>query len=310
MPSTIPPSPSLYHSLLRPPILQILRAAGFQAARPTVIDTLTDLAARYLLLLAESTASHIDLSHPEVPAPNLVDVLYALREAGSLRPQLSDCEEWSRGEEDTRGVDALVGWMMGENVGGGVGEVGMGKEIRRVAGFVAAERKEVDVDVDVLEKEDYLTSLKKKHSKTGEESRYQGTAIGKDAEAHRITVEGAAEGGPRSIKQWVRQTRKRTREEDAKAAKKRAEREAKERKERERLEEAERVRKEREEEENGSSGLSSLRSSVEVEEEGEGEEEDDSSSAGDIGIKRRKRDDDDENENENEDEGSEMDVDG
>lgn len=255
-------------------------------------------------------------------------MLYALREAGSLRPQLSDCEEWSRGEEDTRGVDALVGWMMGENVGGGVGEVGMGKEIRRVAGFVAAERKEVDVDVDVLEKEDYLTcmseilflnsevdwelitwttALKKKHSKTGEESRYQGTAIGKDAEAHRITVEGAAEGGPRSIKQWVRQTRKRTREEDAKAAKKRAEREAKEREERERLEEAERVRKEREEDENGSSGLSSLRSSVEVEEE---EGEDDSSSAGDIGIKRRKRDDDDENENENGDEGSEMDVDG
>ncbi|KAI5283058.1 hypothetical protein KEM54_002456, partial [Ascosphaera aggregata] len=104
MPS-VPPSPSLYHTLLRPPIIQILRAAGFHAARPTVVDTLTDLAARYLLLLASSTAAHIDLSHPETPRPTLPDILYSLREAGAFRPQLSECEEWTKGEEDLRGVE-------------------------------------------------------------------------------------------------------------------------------------------------------------------------------------------------------------
>lgn len=34
-------------------------------------------------------------------------------------------------------------------------------------------------------------ALKKKHSKTGEESRYQGTTIGKPADATTVSVEGS-----------------------------------------------------------------------------------------------------------------------
>ncbi|KAI5292232.1 hypothetical protein KEM52_006523 [Ascosphaera acerosa] len=230
MPS-VPPSPALFHSLLRPPIIQILRAAGFQAARPTVVDTVTDLAARYLLLLARTTAAHVELAHPETPRPTLHDLLHALTEAGALQPQLRDCEEWARGGEDLRGVEALVGWMMGEHVGAAaasVAEVGMGREVRRIAGFasdvVGSDGR--DLGLESLETEDYLTSLKKKHSKTGEESRYQGTMIGKDAAGTaRVYVEGAGDGGPRTIKQWGRQTRKRAREENARLHRKRLERE-------------------------------------------------------------------------------------
>ncbi|KAI5299419.1 hypothetical protein KEM55_002186 [Ascosphaera atra] len=195
-------SPTLYHSLLRPPILQILRAAGFHATRPAVLDTITDLAARYLLLLAQTTAGHAENSHEEVQVPTTEDVLNALRDVGALRPQLSDSEEWLRGEEDMRGLDAFINWFTNGNVA---------REIKRCAGFIASDGELADVDL--LEEEDYLTALKKKHSKTGEESRYQGTVLGKDSEGRRIHIEGAGDGGPKTIKQWSRQTRKRSREE-------------------------------------------------------------------------------------------------
>jgi transcription initiation factor TFIID subunit 3 len=40
--------------------------------------------------------------------------------------------------------------------------------------------------------------LKKKHSKTGEESRFQGSLLGKEPENHRIVIDG----GPKTIRDW------------------------------------------------------------------------------------------------------------
>lgn len=50
-----------------------------------------------------------------------------------------------------------------------------------------------------------LSALKKKHSKTGEESRFQGTILGKSAEERPIVIEGGAE----SIKAWTDKVRAR-----------------------------------------------------------------------------------------------------
>jgi len=44
-----------------------------------------------------------------------------------------------------------------------------------------------------------LSALKKKHSKTGEESRFQGTVLGKPAEDREIKIEG---GPVESIEAW------------------------------------------------------------------------------------------------------------
>ncbi|CAI4216499.1 unnamed protein product [Parascedosporium putredinis] len=60
--------PAFYHALLRPVVLQILRPTGYYACRPAVLDTFTDLAARYLYMLAEKTAQHAeDNEHAELP---------------------------------------------------------------------------------------------------------------------------------------------------------------------------------------------------------------------------------------------------
>ena len=50
--------------------------------------------------------------------------------------------------------------------------------------------------------------LKKKHSKTGEESRYQGTVLGKSADEKTIIIEGghteSIEGWEAKLREWGR----------------------------------------------------------------------------------------------------------
>ncbi|MCJ1379738.1 hypothetical protein MMC17_002841 [Xylographa soralifera] len=184
---------ALQDSLLRPSVLHVLRAAGFNATRPAALDTLVDLAARYIVLLASQTASHAFANHNDV-VPTAMDVRMALQDVGALRPQIGIMEEQSREEEDARGMDAFLKWMTGDE----------SQEIRRIAGMAGSEG---DVDVEVgSEREDFLTALKKKHSKTGEESRFQGTVLGKGADVKPVRLEG---GHTESIEGWEAQLRDR-----------------------------------------------------------------------------------------------------
>lgn len=49
----------------------------------------------------------------------------------------------------------------------------------------------------------------KKHSKTGVESRFQGTVLGVPAEPKAIKIEGGGADGADSIQEWCRRTRER-----------------------------------------------------------------------------------------------------
>ncbi|ERS95535.1 hypothetical protein HMPREF1624_08051 [Sporothrix schenckii ATCC 58251] len=144
-----------FHSLLRPCVLQILRAQGYHAARPSVVDALTDLAARYLTLLCESTAHHTAHNSTELTGlvPSLVDVRLALEDCGAL------AGGQSVSNDDPRGVDEFADWFVSGP---------RHREIRRVA-----------LDGDDDENTDYLMMLKKKHSKTGEDSKYSSTVLGR-----------------------------------------------------------------------------------------------------------------------------------
>ena len=140
------PAPNAIHtSLLRPPILHILRAAGFQATRPAVLDTLVDLTSRYLTILASSTASHA-LSNHNTLDPTITDVRLALQDCGALYPQRSAMEEQALGEEDLRGVERFIEWMTGD----------ANKEIRRVAGLAS---EEIAPGTEGELKEDFLAGM-------------------------------------------------------------------------------------------------------------------------------------------------------
>ncbi|KAH8586602.1 hypothetical protein B0O99DRAFT_528389 [Bisporella sp. PMI_857] len=169
---------SLNHSLLRPCILHILRAAGYHSTKPTVLDTLTDLAARYMLLLAQSTMTHASVNGSEFDI-TITDVRQAMQDCGALLPERVFDEQLFDNEEDTRGVDTFLNWATGNE----------NREIRRVA-LEGAETM----------KEDYLTVLKKKHSTVADDdSRYNNTVLGKSGEPRVVKIEG---GEFESIKDW------------------------------------------------------------------------------------------------------------
>jgi transcription initiation factor TFIID subunit 3 len=143
------PPPPLFHALLRPAVLQVLRATGYHGAKTSVLDSITDLTARYLFHLCQLTAlyaahnnDHPDSAttdfstgitgsssasssviNPAVPAPTLVDVRMALQRAGALLPDRIAEEQEYLGAEDTRGVDAFVAWATGP----------LNREIARIA---------------------------------------------------------------------------------------------------------------------------------------------------------------------------------
>ncbi|KAL3417515.1 bromodomain associated domain-containing protein [Phlyctema vagabunda] len=169
---------ALHHSLLRPCVLHILRAAGYHSTRPSVLDTLTDLAARYMYLLAQQTVSHATINHTELDI-SIQDVRMAMQDCGTLVPEKTLEEQDFEGEEDTRGVDAFIAWATGPG----------NREIRRIA-----------LEGGDGAKEDYLTVLKKKHAATDEDSRYNGTILGKPVEPRSIKVEG---GEITSVKEWA-----------------------------------------------------------------------------------------------------------
>lgn len=137
----------LHRALLRPFVLHTLRAAGFHGARPAVIDTVTDLAERYLILLAQTTARHASMAHND-PLPTITDVRMALQDCGVLAPAISGGEEEWR-ERMRRPLE-----IMGREVEGVGGSEGV---VERRVGAEKRKREEEDV-ADVRSFEAWIES--------------------------------------------------------------------------------------------------------------------------------------------------------
>jgi len=135
-----------------------------------------------MLLLAQTTANHAALNHtdPELALEiSISDVRMAMQDCGALAPEKILEEQEYDGQEDLRGVEGFIGWAMGPG----------NHEIRRVA-----------LEGGEGAKDDYLTALKKKHSAADEESRYNGTVLGRPAEPRAVKVEGS---DITSLKEWA-----------------------------------------------------------------------------------------------------------
>ncbi|GJN83652.1 bromodomain associated domain-containingprotein [Purpureocillium lilacinum] len=174
--------PAIFHALLRPVILQVLRAAGYHATRGAVLDSLTDLAARYMQTLCEKTAAHAVHARDDAGDYTVVELRMALQDVGALQPERTPTDEHWRDDEDLRGVDEFLEWFSGPVM----------KELMEMG--------KGDGESDAT---DYLSALKMKHSKTGEDSKWNGTLIGKPLDT---VAEIQVEGGPiTSIDDWVMQ---------------------------------------------------------------------------------------------------------
>lgn len=121
------PPYTLFHALLRPVVLQILRATGYHSAKTSVLDSLTDLAAKYFFRLCEITAlfaAHNDsCAENGVLSPTIVDVRMAMQRMGAFLPERDEIEQVHLNIEDMRGVEEFIAWAMGTQ----------NREIKRIA---------------------------------------------------------------------------------------------------------------------------------------------------------------------------------
>jgi len=121
------PPHTLFHSLLRPAVLQILRATGYHSAKTSVLDSITDLAARYFFNLCQLTATNAanngSQSDTADLAPTIVDVRMALQRMGALLPECTEEEQAFLNVEDMRGVEEFIAWAQGPQ----------NREIKRIA---------------------------------------------------------------------------------------------------------------------------------------------------------------------------------
>ncbi len=161
----------LFVSLLRPAVLHILRATGFHHGKPSAVDTIVDLTARYMSLLAERTAYNAWSNHNDL-TPDVTDVRMAMQDCGLLTPTMTAGEElWKemlrkpldeyngdtmareneearRNAEDTLDIKDFIDWVKGEQH----------KEIQRIAGTYKPVATNPTEQLDQLEMEDYLNS--------------------------------------------------------------------------------------------------------------------------------------------------------
>ncbi|KAK7752739.1 hypothetical protein SLS62_005291 [Diatrype stigma] len=181
----------IHHALLRPAVLQILRAQGYYSSTAGTVDALTELAGSYIGAIARQTAHHAALNNELSLSPTVVDVRMGLEDCGALCPQRDFAAQELSGEEDTRGVDAFIAWAKGRK----------NQRIRKVAGLhrppvVAGEEGEAE------EREtDYLSALKKKHNRSDQDSKYAGTILGRGIEHGEVDVEG---GNADNLQAWAK----------------------------------------------------------------------------------------------------------
>ena len=153
-----PTTSEIYHALLRPAILQILRAQGYYSSTPGTIDTLTELAGAYMTTISRQTAAHAARNNGLGPEASVVDVRMALEDCGALWPRRDfSAQELAGGgaggsdseggeEEDTRGVDEFIRWAKGKK----------NLRIRKVAGLDKPSVTSEDNEVEERET-DYLS---------------------------------------------------------------------------------------------------------------------------------------------------------
>ncbi|KAK6336327.1 hypothetical protein TWF696_001888 [Orbilia brochopaga] len=112
-----------FFSLLRISTAQMLRHAGLAGSRPSVLDSLTDMTARYLTLLG-ATARTITESSNRTTS-ELSDVLSAMEHLGLLKPLTIYLPDY----DDTRAIDNFITWAKSPEI----------EELRKLAGVVTVE---------------------------------------------------------------------------------------------------------------------------------------------------------------------------
>ncbi|VBB72646.1 Putative protein of unknown function [Podospora comata] len=214
------PTPAYFQALLRPAVLQILRATGYHAMKPSVLDFVTQLAAAYLDRLCLLTAKHATLnSHALDGFADEDEILFELNNGTFIAPDGPFLNPYSDyvpppgvtspsvatpSVVDVRMALQEVGALLPEKSQQEQDYLGI-EDMRGVEAFIAWAMGPINKEIQRIaldgndEAKDYLDALIKKHSKGADDTKFLGTLLGRPIEQGEVAIEG---GGPTSIREW------------------------------------------------------------------------------------------------------------
>ncbi|KAK4201804.1 hypothetical protein QBC40DRAFT_48862 [Triangularia verruculosa] len=214
------PTSAYFHTLLRPAVLQILRATGYHVMKPSVLDFVTQLAAAYLERLCFLTAKHATQnSHAPDGFTDEDEILFELNNGTFIAPDGPFLNPYSDyvpppgvpspsvappSVVDVRMALQGVGALLPERSQQVQDYLG-NEDMRGVEAFIAWATGPINKEIQRIaldgndEATDYLDALIKKHSKGVDDTKLLGTLLGRPIEQGEVIIEG---GGPTSIRQW------------------------------------------------------------------------------------------------------------
>lgn len=102
-----------YFALLRISILQLLKAQGFDRARPSLVDVMTDLYAKFLSLLASEVSSIAQARCDQDDTIALQDITLALENLGIVKPtNVLDVYDENAELSSSRGMEKFKDWCI------------------------------------------------------------------------------------------------------------------------------------------------------------------------------------------------------
>lgn len=182
-------------ALLRPAILQALRAQGYYTCKPSVLEFFTEIVADYIYNTATATRNAMEHNHPDTPEVTLPDLRQGLEYMGAFTRDENKREDRNfDGDPELRGIQNFKDWFDGKQnqrmtrIAEAFNQTGLLLEAAPLEEGQKVEKPPID----------YLSQLTRKHSKN-DDSRYASTILGKPSDHGEVLVEG---GPVSSIDEW------------------------------------------------------------------------------------------------------------
>lgn len=102
-------------ALLRPAILQALRAQGYYTCKPSVLEFFTEIVADYIYNTATATRNAMEHNHPDTPEVTLPDLRQGLEYMGAFTRDENKREDRNfDGDPELRGIQNFKDWFDGK----------------------------------------------------------------------------------------------------------------------------------------------------------------------------------------------------